>query len=57
MRELRVRAEKLLVRSAGVHGLCSKWLCTLGESCFALLGPYVVFLHIEAHVVAFGSFL
>lgn len=35
MRELRVRAEKLLVRSAGAHALCSKWLCTLGWLCFA----------------------
>lgn len=57
MRELRVRAEKLLVRSDAAHAWCSKWLYTLGWCCFAVLGTYVEVLHTEAHAVAFGSFL
>lgn len=36
MRELRMRAEKLLMRSAGAHALCSNG-CVLWDG-FALLG-------------------
>lgn len=56
MMELRVRADKLSVRSAGAHALCLKCLHPLGWFCFALLGTYVGFLHVEARGVAFGSF-
>lgn len=56
MMELRVRAEKLSVRSAGARALCLKCLHPLGWFCFALLGTYVAFLHMEARVVTFGSF-